>query len=138
MRGCPHSRAQRRAVIRGEGGSAVVEFSLVGVLVVALFLGLVQLGIALHVRTTLVACAADGARFAANADRSPDEGAARARELISQSLSPRFARDVSAGYEHVAGAPTIVVEVRTALPVIGLLGPDRSLVVRGHALEEGP
>lgn len=138
MRCCPHPWAQWRAALRDEGGSAVVEFSLVGVLVVALFLGLVQLGIALHVRTTLVACAADGARFAANADRSPDEGAARARELISRSLSPRFAQDVSAGYEQVAGAPTIVVEVRTALPVIGLLGPPRSLVVRGHALEEGP
>jgi hypothetical protein len=29
-----------------------------------------------------------------------------------------------------------VVEIRAPLPVIGLVGPSRTLVVRGHALEE--
>ena len=38
-----------------DDGAAVVEFVLVGVLLTALFLALVQLGLALHVRNTLQA-----------------------------------------------------------------------------------
>ena len=52
-------------------GSAVVDFTLVGVLLTFLFLALLQLGLALHVRNTLVASAAEGARYGANADRNP-------------------------------------------------------------------
>ena len=45
-----------------DGGSAVVDFTLVGILLTFLFLALLQLGLALHVRNTLVASAAEGAR----------------------------------------------------------------------------
>jgi hypothetical protein len=88
------------------------------------------------VRNTLVACAAEGARYAANADRGPADGAAYAGELIRRSLSERFARDVSAGYDAASG--TVEVQVRASVPVIGFLGPPGTLVVRGHALEELP
>jgi Flp pilus assembly protein TadG len=119
-----------------DGGAAVVEFVLVGVVLIVLFLGILQVGLALHVRNTLVACAAEGARYAANADRVPQDGADYASALIRRSLSQRFAQDVSAGYDAPSG--TVEVEVRASIPVIGFLGPPRSLVVRGHALEEGP
>lgn len=121
-----------------DAGTAVVEFLLVGVLLTALFLGVLQLGLALHVRNTLVAAAAEGARYAANADRAPADGVDWTRQLVSASLAPRFAEDVAAGYEDVGGVPTVYVEVRADLPVIGFLGPDRAIVARGHALEEGP
>jgi Flp pilus assembly protein TadG len=117
-------------------GSAVVEFVLVSVLVVALMLALVQLGVALHVRNTLVAAAAEGARYAAAQDREPRDGAAYAADLIDETLPGSFAQQVTAGYEDVQGVPTIVVEVRAQLPVIGWLGPSDVLVVRGHAMEE--
>jgi len=117
-------------------GAAVVEFVLVGVLLIVLFLAVMQIGLALHVRNTLVACAAEGARYAANADREPQDGAAYASTLIRRSLSDRFAGDVSAGYDEASG--TVEVQVRASIPVIGYLGPPRSLVVRGHALEELP
>jgi Flp pilus assembly protein TadG len=119
-----------------ESGAAVVEFVLVGVLLIALFLGVLQIGLALHVRNTLVASAAEGARYAANADRLPHDGAQYASELIRRSLSAGFAHDVSAGYDAASG--TIEIEVRASLPVIGFFGPSRALVVRGHALEELP
>jgi Flp pilus assembly protein TadG len=125
------SRSQR------EEGSAVVDFVLVSVLVVLLFLGVVQLGVALHVRNTLVAAAAEGARYAANADREPDDGAQRARALIEESFGSDLVQDVAAGFEDVAGSRTVVVEVRARLPLVGLLGPDQTLVVRGHAWDEG-
>ena len=70
----------QRVLARDDRGSAVVEFTLVGVLLTVLFLALLQLGLALHVRNTLVASAAEGARYAANADRTPDEGAAVTRQ----------------------------------------------------------
>lgn len=117
-------------------GSAVVEFTLVGALLTALFLGLLQLGLALHVRNTLAASATEGARYAANADRSPEEGAEATRRLIRASLDDSFAGEVTAGFEVVDGVDTVFVEVRAPLPVIGVWGPGRSLRVRGHALDE--
>jgi len=117
-------------------GSAIVEFTLVGVLLTVLFLALLQLGLALHVRNTLTASAAEGARYAANADRDPDEGADVTRQLIRDSLADSFAGDVTSGLERVDGVPTVYVQVRARLPVFGLLGPPRGIVVRGHALEE--
>jgi hypothetical protein len=114
-----------------------VEFVLVSARLVTLFMAVVQLGLALHVRNTLVAAAAEGARYGANADRGPDDAVARTRAVIEESLPSRFDGDVTAGYEDVDGVPTVVVEVRTTLPLVGWLGPPRGLVARGHALEEG-
>lgn len=122
--------------VRDDRGSAIVEFTLVGVLLTVLFLALLQLGLALHVRNTLLAAAAEGARYAANADRDPDDGAAVTRTLIRQSLADTFAAGVTSGFETVDGVPTVYVQVETTLPVVGLLGPSRGLRVRGHAMEE--
>lgn len=118
-------------------GSAPVEFVLVGVLLTALFLGLLQLGLDLHVRNVLVASASEGARYGANADRTPADGAARARELIAQSLSGRFAGSVDAGVERQGGVDVVVVRVRAPLPVLAWWGPAGMLRVAGHALREG-
>jgi Flp pilus assembly protein TadG len=127
-----------RSLRRDDRGSAVVEFTLVGVLLTALFLGLLQLGLALHIRNTLAASATEGARHAANADRSPEEGAEATRRLIRISLADSFAEQVTAGFEVVDGVDTVYVEVSAPLPVIGIWGPGRSLRVRGHALDEAP
>lgn len=117
-------------------GSAVVDFVLVGVLLTFLFIALLQLGLALHVRNTLAASAAEGARYGANADRSPEDGAAITRRLIRASLADSFADDVTSGSEVVNGVLTVYVQVDARLPLVGLLGPARGIRVRGHALEE--
>lgn len=121
---------------RGDDGAAVVEFTLVTILLVIVFLGILQLALVLYLRNTLVAAAAEGARYAANADRDPADGAARARYLASASVGSRFAEDIRVDRAVVDGMPTIVVEIRTTLPLIGLAGPSRALVVRGHAFDE--
>ncbi len=118
-----------------DAGSAVTEFSLVSIVLVMLFLAIVQLGAALFVRNTLVACAAEGARYGANADRDDADAVVKARELITLSLPDAYARDISAGYDTVAGWPAIYVEVRADLPLLGWFTDDL-LVVRAHALEE--
>lgn len=122
----------------GDRGSAVVEFTLVGILLTLLFLAVLQLGLALHVRNTLLASAAEGARYAANADRSPPDGAAVTAELIRDSLADSFAEGVSSGFEAVGGVPTVYVQVDATLPLVGLLGPSRGIRVRGHAVDESP
>ena len=102
-------------------GTAPVEFVLVSVLLLVLVLGIVQLGIALHVRNTLVASAAEGARYAANADRDLADGEQRTREVIGEALDDRFAQDVTASYDEVGGAE--VGDGRGARDVAGVRVP---------------
>lgn len=130
-------RARHRATRHPQdSGSAIVDFVLVGALTTVLFAAVLQLTLALHVRATLVDCAAEGARYGALADRTPADGAERTRELIEMSVSPRFAQDVRAEATEVDGLPVIRVEVRAALPLVGLIGPGGTLEVAGHALRE--
>lgn len=127
-----------RPALREERGSAVVEFVLVSSLLTVLFLAVLQVGLALHVRSVLTAAAAEGARYAANADRTPDDGITRAKALIDDALPSAYAGDVTASEEIVGGRAVVVITVHASVPVIGFLGPARSLTIRGHALEEGP
>lgn len=122
--------------LHGDAGMAVVESTLVLIVLVVLFLGVLQVGFALHVRNTLTACAAEGARYGANADRTPADGAQRTRELIDGALGSEYAADVTASLDLSTGVPVVVVEVDATLPVLGPLGPSTAVVVRGHALEE--
>jgi Flp pilus assembly protein TadG len=121
---------------RDERGSAVAEFTLVGVLLTVLALAVVQLALALHVRNTILDAAAEGARFAALAGSSADEGVARTKDLIGAAISPEYAQDVTAGSTSIGGVPSIEVTVRATLPVVGLLGLQRGLEVSGHAAIE--
>lgn len=114
----------------------MADFAMVSGLVALLFLAVFQVGLALHIRNTLIACAAEGARLGARADAVPDDGAERARVLIGDSLSPRFARGVTADVVETGGVQVVVVEVLAPLPVIGPLGPDGRLRVVGRAFLE--
>ena len=131
-------RASRRRPT-GDAGDGVVDFVLVSVLLLVLFLAVVQVGVVLHVRNVLVAAAAEGARYGANADRTPAQGAARTREVASDALSPgRAARMAVAGRTtgSAQGFDVVEVEVTAPLPTLLPVGPV-SLTVRGHALREG-
>jgi hypothetical protein len=115
-----------------------VEFTLVGSLLTLLFLAVVQLAVVIHVRNTLIDCAGEGARYGALADRSPQAGTQRARELIGADLGPAYASEVTAGRERYAGLETVVVRVRAPFPVVGLLGVGHAIEVQGHADAERP
>ncbi|MGH3094529.1 MAG: TadE family protein [Streptosporangiales bacterium] len=132
MRACL-SRPRR---FRDERGAAVVEFALVSVLLTALFLGVVQLGLALYVRNTLVACASAGARYGASADRAPADAAAYTRTRIRRSLADSYAANVRAGVRWRGGLRVVVVTVHAPVPVVGMIGPAGAMTVRGHALRE--
>lgn len=128
--------ARCRRPLRDEAGSAPVEFVLVGVLLTFLVLAVLQLALALHVRNTVLDAAAEGARYGALADNEPRDAAPRTAELIETAIGADYARDVSVREGAWMGVPAVIVTVRTTLPLLGLLGPDRALEVEGHAARE--
>lgn len=119
-----------------ERGAAVADFALVSGLLAILFVAVIQLGVTLHIRNTLVSCASEGARVGARLGAEPGDGAARARLLITRSISGSYARDVSATTQDVGGVQVVVVEVKAPLPVLGIFGPDGRLDVVGRAFLE--
>ena len=121
---------------RPERGSAVVDFVLVLVVLVPVFLGILQVGLVLFVRNTLASAASEGARLAATSDRGPADGGALTRAQIDGAVSERFARDVTARQVVVDGSPGVEVTVRASVPALGLGGPSVDLEVTGHAVEE--
>ncbi len=128
------SRADR---LRDDAGSAVVDFTLTSVLLLFVFLAVFQLGLALHVRNTLISCASEGARYGARAGASPEQGAQRTRDLIDRTLSGRYADGVSTRVETTgAGVQVVVVDVSAPVPIVGPLGPAGGFDVRGRAFVE--
>lgn len=128
-------RVRRR---RDERGSAVVDFVLVMVLLVPIAVGLIQVALVLHVRTTLAAAASEGARLAATADRGPGDGVARTRSQIDGAIGGSFARDVEVHRVMIEGAPGVEIVVHAEVPALGLGGPAVSFSVSGRAVEEAP
>ncbi|MCW2842977.1 MAG: TadE family protein [Nocardioides sp.] len=123
---------------RSSRGSAVVDFVLVLAVLVPLFLGILQVALVLLVRNTLAAAASEGARYAATADRDPDDGAARTRSQIDGAISGRFAQSIDVRQVLVDGAPGIEITVHARVPALGIGGPAVELDVSGHAVEEEP
>ncbi len=124
---------------RDDDGAAVVDFVLVSILLVILFLIVFQVGVVLHVRNVLISSAAEGARYGAAADRTPEDGALRAKDAIAQALGRRIAtsmdcRPVLGG--DLDGAPVVDIRCTGPLPVVFLPAGPLSITVHGHALEE--
>lgn len=126
----------------GDTGAAVVDFVLVSVLVLALFLLVLQIGLVLHVRNVLVSSAQEGARHAANADVDIAEGREVALQSVATALSAEIA-DSAGGSPPTALVPvgdglsavevTLDASVPLVLPIAAI-----HVRVKGHALREGP
>lgn len=114
-------------------GSSPVEFVLVGSLLTVLTLAVLQLGLAVYVRNVLHDAAIEGAHYAALADVPLQDGADRTREIVVRAVGADFAQDVTIARGESAGQVTAVVTIRSALPVIGLIGVPYGLEVTGHA-----
>ena len=134
--------ADRRLVWRkdGERGSAVVDFVLVSTLIVVLLLAVLQVAVYVHVRNVVTASAQEGARYAANADVSSADGAARTVQIVAQATSVQTAAGLActAGEEADSSGLTLVVvrcsgSVPTLLAGLGNLLP---LEVTGRAIKE--
>ncbi|MBA8817366.1 Flp pilus assembly protein TadG [Microbacterium halimionae] len=120
-------------LIADEDGSAPVEFVLVGIMLTVLTLGVMQFGVAVYVRNVVHDAAIDGAYHAALADTTLAEGAERTRDIVSRTVGAEYADDVTVGEDVSLGYPTVVISVRTTMPLIGLLGVPGTWEVSGHA-----
>ncbi|MCC2030460.1 TadE/TadG family type IV pilus assembly protein [Microbacterium tenebrionis] len=114
-------------------GSSPVDFVLVGALLTALTLAVLQLGFAVYVRNVVHDAAVEGAHYAALADTTLDDGAERTRLAISRAVGDAFTGDIVVSQSDRLGHPTAVVTVRTTLPIIGLIGVPYALEVDADA-----
>jgi len=121
---------------RSDRGSAVTDFALVMPLLLLVAMAVVQLVLTMHVRSTMIAAAAEGARAAALAGAQPRAGEVRTREVLTEALGNQTAQ-IQASHIRIAGAPAIRVQVTGNLPLFGLVGPQ-VLTVEGHAFVERP
>lgn len=119
-----------------ERGSAVAEFAMVTALVSLLFASVLQLGYALHVHNTATAHVIEGAREGARLGNSPDQGADRARELLSSTLPGRYGTSVQATRAMVGGVAVVEVSATLPVPLLGPLGPPGAMRVKGQAFAE--
>lgn len=105
-------------------------------LLTPLVLGIVQLGLVLHVRNTLTAAASDGARAGAPLGATTLDAVDRSRALVQDALPGRFARDFSASLSTMRGVSVVEVVIGAEVPALGLFGPAVELNVTGHAVKE--
>jgi len=104
-------------------------------MLVLLVLAVVQVTLALYVRSTITSAAAEGARVAATSPGASVVAVRRTRDVLGSTLADGVVESVVARPARVRGIETVEVEVRARLPLVGLLGPSM-LVIRGHALQE--
>ncbi|MFK5584389.1 TadE family protein [Serinicoccus sp. LYQ131] len=118
-------------------GAAASEFAMLAGLVSVLLLAAMQLAFALHVHNTATAHVIEGARVGARADATPAEGVARARELMSASMSGIADGAVLTGTRRsVAGVEVVELTAEVRLPILGPFGPGGALTVTGQAYAE--
>jgi Flp pilus assembly protein TadG len=72
---------------RDDTGAAVVDFVLVGTLLLFVTFGVIQVGLVLHARNVLASDAAEGARHAASMGVAVSSGAMVAQDLARRSVS---------------------------------------------------
>ena len=106
---------------------------LVGTLLTALTLGILQLALAVYVRNVVHDAAVEGAYHAALADTTLEEGAERARLVIARAVGEAYAGDIVVTTTEQGERDRVDVRIRTSLPVIGLIGIPAALEVTAHA-----
>lgn len=121
-----------------DAGSAVAEFVMVSALLTLVFAAVLQIGLAMHVRNTVVDSAIAGARIAAAADRTEEDGAQHTALLISTAIGAAYADDIAVATTPSGPQTLITVTVRTPVPVVGLVGPGDVWELQGRALAEDP
>jgi Flp pilus assembly protein TadG len=132
-----------RAELRpdGEGGSAVVDFVLVSVLILTLLMAVLQVAVYAHLRNVVVASAQEGARYAANADVDSSTGAVRTVQIVARATSSRTAAGLvctSGEEQDASGLTLVVVRCTGSVPtLLGVLGNLLPVTATGRAIKEG-
>lgn len=121
-----------------DSGAAVVEFVLVGTLLLFVVFGVIQVGLVLHARNVLAADAAEGARHAASLAVPVDSGAAVATNLAQRSV-PGLAPGLNCQARQTTGADGLAIAEVTCdahLRLTFLPVGDIHVSVTGRSLKE--
>lgn len=118
---------------RDDRGAAVAESTMVMALVVLLFAVLLQAGLVIHTRNVMIDAASAGARYGALADRTPDDGVQRARELLAAGVPGQSGAHVDAEPTSQDGVPVLRVTISSSLPGVAFLPGPIPVEVSGHA-----
>jgi len=120
---------------RGETGNASVEFALVAPLLMLIALAVLQLMLAIHVRTVMTSAAIEGARVGALIGSNLEQAEQRTRAVLAANIAGAAVSEVIATETRVGATPMIAVTVAAELPLLGLYGPT-TMTLTGHAFKE--
>lgn len=121
--------------LKSERGNASVEFALVAPLLMLVALAVLQLMLAIHVRTVVTSAAIEGARVAALVDGDLTRAESRTRSILESNIAGTAVQSISASRVTEGDNEMFAVVVETELPLIGFYGPT-SMKLTGHALAE--
>ncbi|OLL15530.1 TadE/TadG family type IV pilus assembly protein [Actinomyces oris] len=119
-----------------ESGSAVVDFVMVGALVIVVFVALLQVALGVYARNVLTDAAGDGARRAALVGGTEAEARQRVQVLTDAALRRGYVDTVTVSRMSAGDLRIVEVTVTAPFPVLGLFGPGGTLRVTGHAIDE--
>lgn len=126
--------------MREDRGSAAVEFSMIAVLLAAIFFVVLQVGIYLYQRSIIASSTLAAARYAANANIPTAQGSARAHQLLSDALSESAAAGISCTATDQLGEgdlQLVVVRCVGSVPSLAaVLGPVLPIDSEASAIEE--
>jgi Flp pilus assembly protein TadG len=121
--------------LKSERGNASVEFALVAPLLMLVALAVLQLMLAIHVRTVITSAAIEGARVAALVDGDLTRAESRTRSILESNIAGTAVQSISASRVTEGDNEMFAVVVEVELPLIGFYGPT-SMKLIGHALAE--
>jgi len=131
-------RVSRRNVhdrLASEDGNASVEFALVAPLLMLVALAVLQLMLAIHVRSVVTSAAIEGARVAALVDGDLARAESRTRSILESNIAGAAVQSITASQVTEGENEMFAMVVETELPLIGFYGPT-SMKLTGHALAE--
>ena len=121
--------------LASEDGNASVEFALVAPLFMLVALAVLQLMLAIHVRSVVTSAAIEGARVAALADGDLARAESRTRSILESNIAGAAVQSITASQVTEGENEMFAMVVETELPLIGFYGPT-SMKLTGHALAE--
>ena len=116
-------------------GNASVEFALVAPLLMLIGIAVLQLMLALHIRTVITSAAIEGARVGALVGSDLVIAEQRTREVLLANIAGTTVANVHASRTTLAGVPMIAVQVDAELPLLGVYGLT-TMSLTGHAYVE--
>jgi TadE-like protein len=106
-----------------------------------LLLVVLQVAVYVHLRNVVVASAAEGARYAANADRAVGDGGPFAEQVLEQGVSARVAAGihcVATEQDGAGGSVLVAVRCRGTVPtLLSAVGRLLPVDATARALREG-